>query len=113
MPLDEFLAYVVRYRHLSGEFPGDHNSGVVCLDCHPSNTQNATWTSSAYRPDCAGCHAGDFDTNEHKLVDSPRIYYTVGELRDCSGSCHRYTDSSRTTIESSKSGKHDANDGGW
>ena len=51
---------------------------------------------SGYKPDCAGCHAGDYEQNEHKKVDSPRIYYTVSELRNCAGACHEYTDSSMT-----------------
>jgi hypothetical protein len=118
MPCDECHSTnswlpTTRYSHTSGAYPGDHNSSVLCLNCHLSNTQVATWTSSTYRPDCAGCHVSDYEAKEHKKVDSPRIYYTVGELRDCAGSCHRYTDSSLTTIERTRNSKHDANDGGF
>jgi hypothetical protein len=46
-------------------------------------------------------------------VDSPRILYTVGELRNCAGSCHIYTDNTFTTIEKTRNGKHRASDGGF
>jgi hypothetical protein len=101
------------YHHTSGEYPGDHNSGVRCIDCHKSNTQTVTWSNSNYRPFCAGCHAGDYDQGEHKKVDSPRIYYTVGELKNCAGTCHEYTDSSMTTISDYENGEHKVNGGGF
>ncbi|MCP5069417.1 MAG: hypothetical protein GY946_22860 [bacterium] len=69
------------------------------------------WPSPAYQPDCAGCHASDFEQDEHKKVQSPRQYYTVSELRDCSGSCHVYDDPSLTTIDDRRSRVHRARDG--
>ena len=70
-----------------------------------------TWSSPAYQPDCAGCHARDFKPGPHKKVDSPRILYTVSELRDCTGACHRYRDSSFQEIEKRRSGEHRVNGG--
>jgi hypothetical protein len=72
-----------------------------------------TWSFPSYAPDCAACHANDFRPDEHKKVDTPRILYTVGELRDCAGSCHTYTDPSLTTIAETESGEHSVNRGGW
>jgi hypothetical protein len=77
------------------------------------NSQSATWIFSAYQPDCAGCHADDFKPGPHKKVKDPAIKYTVSELRDCTGACHTYTDSSLTQIEKSRSGEHRASKNGW
>jgi hypothetical protein len=101
-----------RYTHLS-PFYKQHNAGVVCLSCHKSNTEAATWTFATYKPDCAGCHAGRFKPDPHKKVDSPAIFYTVSELRDCSGSCHMYRDATFSVIVKSRSGQHRPTDGGF
>ena len=72
-----------------------------------------TYSSAAYKPDCAGCHAGDFKAGEHKKYTSPTtVYYTVSELRDCAGACHTYTNSSMTTIQTSRPSHHKTS-GGW
>ncbi|MFQ5586681.1 MAG: hypothetical protein ACE5GF_07665, partial [Thermodesulfobacteriota bacterium] len=101
------------YRHSSGSYPGNHNSGVSCKKCHTSNTQTATWTNSGYKPDCAGCHAGDYKQGPHKKVENPQIFYSVSELRNCAGACHVYTDSSMTTIQKSRNSKHRVSGGGF
>jgi hypothetical protein len=101
-----------RYTH-STPYYRTHNSGVTCTNCHTGNSEVATWTNSAYKPDCAGCHAGRFKPDAHKKVDSPKILYTVAELKDCSGSCHEYTDSTFTTIKKTRSGEHRSTDGGF
>jgi len=103
----------VRFRHSLGGYPGDHRSSVGCVDCHRGNSQTVTWRYSSYKPECAGCHAGKFEADEHKKVKNPRILYSAGELRDCAGSCHTYTDSSMRTIEKRKSGHHSTKRGGW
>ena len=84
-------------------------SSVVCLSCHTSNSQNATWNNGAYKPGCAGCHAGDYRTGPHKKYGDAK--YTVSELRDCSGVYHEYTNSSMTTISRFRSGEHKTKDG--
>jgi hypothetical protein len=83
------------------------------MACHQSNSQTATWTAPAYRPDCAGCHVNDYKSGSHKKYENPDANYTVSELRDCSGSCHIYTDSSMTTIKKSRNNEHSVNDGGF
>jgi len=100
------------YTHTS-PFYKPHNAGVRCLDCHKGNTETATWPSAAYKPDCAGCHATRYKPDSHKKVDSPTVLYTVSELRDCSGSCHQYTDTTFTTIRRSRSGQHRSTSGGF
>jgi len=100
------------YTHLS-PFYKPHNSSVTCAGCHKSNSEAATWTFAAYKPDCAGCHAARFVPGSHKKVDSPQILYTVGELKDCSGSCHTYTNSTFTTVLRARSGQHRSTSGGF
>ena len=103
----------ISFTHSSGDYPGDHNSSVTCLDCHQGNSQTATWPSSAYKPDCAGCHAAKFKPDAHKKYEDPDTFYSVSELRDCAGSCHLYTDSSLTTIKKSRTGEHRTSSGGF
>lgn len=103
---------VTAYTHTSPYYR-PHNSGVTCTDCHTGNSEVATWTSTAYKPDCAGCHASRFKPDSHKKVDSPKILYTVAELKNCAGSCHEYTDSTFTTIKKTRSGQHRSTDGGF
>jgi hypothetical protein len=100
------------YTHLTPAYK-PHGASVTCLACHKANTEVATWTFAAYKPDCAGCHAGNFKQGPHKKVESPLIYYTVAELKDCSGSCHVYTNSTFTTILKARSGKHRSTAGGF
>jgi len=103
----------IPYRHSSASYPGDHRASVTCINCHTTNSESVTWRFPAYQPDCAGCHANRYEQDAHKKVDTPTIFYTVSELRDCSGACHMYTDSTFTTIARSRSGHHHASDGGW
>lgn len=100
------------YTHVSPYYR-PHNTGVICTDCHTGNSETATWTFATYKPACAGCHAGNFKPDSHKKVDSPTILYTVGELKDCTGSCHLYTDSTFNTISRTRSGEHRSTDGGF
>jgi hypothetical protein len=37
----------------------------------------------------------------------------VNELRDCTGSCHLYSDSSLTTIEERRNGEHRPSESRW
>ncbi|MDH5288134.1 MAG: hypothetical protein OEX23_16045, partial [Betaproteobacteria bacterium] len=100
------------YSHVS---PGyrPHTSGVTCIACHRSNNEVIAWPFAAYRPDCAGCHAATFRPTAHKKVDSPAVFYTVGELRNCAGSCHEYTDTTFTTIRRTRTSQHRSTDGGF
>lgn len=98
------------FSHMSPAYPGDHRGSVTCQSCHTTNSETVMWRFTAYQPDCAGCHAGDYEPDSHKKVDSPKLLYTVGELSDCSGACHMYTDSTFTTIEKARSGEHRPSD---
>jgi succinate dehydrogenase/fumarate reductase cytochrome b subunit len=104
---------VTAYTHRSAFYKA-HNSSVTCNDCHKTNNEVIAWQFAGYKPDCAGCHAGVYKEGPHKKVDSTvRIYYNVVELKDCSGSCHVYTDITFTTILKSRSSKHRSTDGGF
>jgi hypothetical protein len=72
------------------------------------------WPFAAYQPDCAGCHAGDFKQGPHKKTEVPTtIFYTVSELRDCTGACHMYQDNTFTNIKEVRNGEHRVNDGSF
>jgi hypothetical protein len=87
---------------VGGGYPGDHRVSLTCTNCHTINTDAATWRSPQYKPDCAGCHSNDYEPGEHTKYGNVR--YTVSELRNCSGACHTYTDSTLTTISRSRPG---------
>jgi hypothetical protein len=93
------------YRHMGLPYePLDHRGNLACTDCHQNNTETVNWPNAAYQPDCAGCHANDFRPDPHKKHENPDVRYTVGELRDCTGACHVYTDSTMTTIKENRPG---------
>jgi hypothetical protein len=103
-----------KYTHTSPDYR-QHNAGVTCANCHGTpGSEVIAWKFSAYKPDCAGCHAAKFKADSHKKTTSPTtILYTVAELRNCSGSCHEYTDNTFTTIKTNRSSKHRPTDGGF
>ena len=101
---------VTTYSHLSAAYK-PHNSGVTCASCHYTNSEVIPWKFAAYQPDCAGCHADRYQP--HEKVTSPRINYTVLELRNCAGACHVYTDATFTTIKTTRSSHHHSTDGGF
>ena len=105
MPLISYTHTGIGYR--------PHAGSMDCNECHRNNNEVIAYQFPAYRPNCAACHANDFETDEHKKVNSPRIYYTVGELQDCTGSCHVYTDSTMTQIQEVRAANHRATDGDW
>jgi len=86
---------------------------VTCASCHQTNSEVIAWRFAAYKPDCAGCHASTFQPTKHKKVDSPAIFYTVAELKNCAGSCHEYTNSSFTTILRTRTGEHRSTSGSF
>jgi hypothetical protein len=50
----------------------------------------------------------------HVKFERPvKIYYTVAELRDCTGACHTYADNTQRTIVTRSFGRHRAFGGGW
>jgi hypothetical protein len=104
---------ISRFVHHSAGYPGDHRVTYACTRCHGANSEAVSWSNAGYAPDCAGCHAGDYRSGPHRKSLSPATYYTVSELRDCAGSCHVYTDTSFTTISSTRNGKHRVSDGNF
>jgi hypothetical protein len=100
----------VRYTHNSAGYPGQHRAALDCTDCHRNNAQQVAWPSPAYQPDCAACHANDYEADEHQKTQTPSTRYTVAELRDCEGACHVYTDSTMTTIAQRRNSNHRVSD---
>jgi hypothetical protein len=90
------------FRHTSPNYPGDHRVALTCTSCHTTNTDAATWRTPAYKPDCAGCHSNRYKSDPHTKYGN--VKYTVSELRNCSGACHVYKDSTLTTISRSRPG---------
>jgi hypothetical protein len=73
--------------------PLDHRANLLCTACHQSNSEAVSWPFPAYVPDCAGCHANDFDRKGKHIGGENG---TVSQNRDCSGGgtgCHRISDS--------------------
>jgi hypothetical protein len=103
----------IQFTHRSPNYSGDHAGQPDCNACHLGDTENVPWPFGAYKPDCAGCHANDFKAGPHKKYENPDVVYTVGELRDCTGACHIFTDSTLTTIKKRRSGEHRVNRGDW
>jgi hypothetical protein len=101
------------FRHTSPNYPGDHAGNPPCQSCHTGNSPVVAWPFPAYAPDCAGCHANDFRPDPHLKIQSPQTRYTVGELRDCTGACHTYSDATLTTITRSRTGQHRVNRSSW
>ena len=104
---------LVTYRHISPFYP-NHGTKIACSTCHVTNTQTVAWKFPAYKPDCAACHADSFRPQAHtKFVKPTTVFYTVGELKDCTGACHIYSDKTMTTIETRRSHMHRINGSGW
>jgi hypothetical protein len=104
---------LVTYRHSSPRF-ADHGRTSDCVSCHIANAQAVQWKFPAWQPDCAACHAGDYRPQDHpKFLKPIAVYYSVAELRNCTGSCHTYADNTLRTIRTRHFGEHRANRGGW
>lgn len=82
----------------AGNYPGDHRLNLSCGSCHKGaigagiNSDNYP-DQLIYAPFCAGCHAGDFESEgDHNGGSSG----TIAQNMDCSGGgsgCHRVNDS--------------------
>jgi hypothetical protein len=83
------------------------------VSCHTTNSEVIALKFPAYKPDCASCHASRFNPAAHVKVATPRILYTITELRDCAGSCHEYTNPQLTAIKRPVVAKHHATDGAF
>ena len=88
-----WLPHTFQHVGLSYE-PLNHRAPLLCTACHRNNTETVTWPYSAFVPDCAACHANDFQSESAHNGGSSG---TVSQNRDCSGGgrgCHRVSDSS-------------------
>jgi Cytochrome c7 and related cytochrome c len=96
---------LVAFRHSSAAYPGDHHASLSCVSCHTTNTDKIAYSYGADAGTCGGCHAKDFKAEAHpKIIKG--MTYTVAELGNCSGSCHVYSDSTRTTVVKSLPGPY-------
>jgi hypothetical protein len=101
------------YRHTSPAYV-NHGTDVSCSGCHVSNAQVVSWKFPAFRPNCAGCHVDKYRPMSHLKFERPvKVYYTIAELRDCTGACHTFADNTEKTIVTRHSGVHQALGGGW
>ncbi len=103
----------VNYRHVSPAYV-NHGPGLSCSSCHATNAQTVSWKFPASRPDCAGCHADKYRPQSHpKFLRPVTVYYTIAELRDCTGACHTFADNTQRAIVTRQFGTHRAMQGGW
>ena len=91
------------FGHTSPDYPGTHAGNLDCTECHQANTDAVLWPRAEFRPDCAGCHASDFERREHTNKETG-LPYTTSELRDCTLSCH---------VEDDGRPEHRVNDSDW
>ena len=102
------------FHHSSPNYPGDHRANLDCNDCHGGNSEVVTYQFPQYAPDCASCHANNFESEPHRKTQTPSTHYNVDELRDCTGACHIYEDASLTTIHTFRPGpQHHVTDRGF
>ncbi len=75
----------------SGDYPGDHRRDPGCTGCH-GTIPAVDWRWSQYEPDCAACHAGDFERKGDHIGGENG---TIAQNKDCSGGgrgCHKVSD---------------------
>ncbi|HEX8778661.1 MAG TPA: hypothetical protein VF738_11145, partial [Rhodanobacter sp.] len=94
----------VRFVHTGASYPGDHRGALTCASCHTTNAERVVYAAPAYAGSCAGCHAKEYVAAKHPKIAGGRVSYTVGELANCSGACHVYSDTTLTTIARSQPG---------
>jgi hypothetical protein len=103
----------VSYRHASPAYV-NHGTGLACTSCHASNAPTVSWKFPAFRPNCASCHVDKYRPISHPKFERPvKVYYTIAELRDCTGACHIFADNTQKTILTRRSGAHQAIGAGW
>jgi hypothetical protein len=78
-----------------GNYPGDHRKTFSCTKCHKGaigagiNSDNYP-SQLRYAPDCAGCHAKDFERESDHIGGKNG---TIEQNRNCAGSgCHKVRD---------------------
>jgi len=96
---------VVHFKHVSAAYPGDHRAVLSCTSCHKTDTESIPYAAPANAGTCGGCHASAFRPDAHPAT-AKGDRYTATELRNCSGACHVYIDSTRSKIIKSVPGPH-------
>ncbi|HYM35318.1 MAG TPA: hypothetical protein VET48_07970, partial [Steroidobacteraceae bacterium] len=93
------------FKHASVNYPGDHRQTLSCTSCHTSNTDQIPYASPADTGTCGACHASAFKAEAHnKTLEG--LKYTESELKNCSGACHVYVDTTHPTVAKSRSGPY-------
>ena len=96
---------VISFKHESTAYSGEHRTTLTCVNCHSSNSDQIPYASPANAGTCAGCHAAVFKAELHPKTQDGQNY-TPSELRNCSGACHLYTDSTLTKVARSIPGPY-------
>jgi hypothetical protein len=96
---------VISFRHTATLYPGQHHAALSCEQCHATNSEQVVYVAPAKASTCGGCHARDFKATAHPQTVKGQLY-GAGELANCTGACHVYSDSTRTTITRSVPGPH-------
>jgi hypothetical protein len=95
----------ITFKHVSAAYPGDHRAALTCIACHTTNSDQVPYSAPANIGSCGGCHAKDFKADAHpKTAKGDR--YTANELKNCSGACHVYSDSTLSALTKSMPGPH-------
>ncbi|MBV8806199.1 MAG: hypothetical protein JO042_14165 [Sinobacteraceae bacterium] len=90
---------LITFKHVSASYPGQHRAVLSCVSCHTSNAEQVPYPAPAYAGTCAGCHFKNFNPAAHPKTLKGRLY-SAGELANCSGACHVYSDSTQSIIRS-------------
>lgn len=77
----------VNHQHVSPKYP-QHAGNIACSACHTTNTEMVVPRFPQYGLNCAACHASQFVPQQHRHAENPRTFYSVMDLKDCSGACH-------------------------
>ncbi len=105
---------VLPYTHMSAAYENHGNNVSTCTDCHKQNNEKIAFARPDLAPDCAACHVSDYKQDPHKKYTSPTTkFYTVDELRDCTGACHIYSDQTMATIKTRRTGPEHRATGGF
>ena len=85
------------FKHVTAAWPGAHRAALSCVACHKTNSDQMVYSSPANAGTCAGCHAKDFRGELHSKTAKGEKY-SANELSNCTGACHVYSDSTRSTV---------------
>jgi hypothetical protein len=96
---------VIGFSHASAAWPGQHRNPLTCVACHTSNSDAIAYLFAASAGTCGGCHSKDFKPEAHPKFLKGETY-TAGELANCSGACHIYSDSTRSSLSRSQPGPY-------